>query len=36
MYLRGGVMDYLRRKVDKDLDDRFLDENKRSLIIKGG
>ena len=36
MYLRGRVMDYLRRKVDQYLDDRFLDEDKRTLIIKVG
>ncbi len=35
MYSRGHDMDYLRRKIDKFLDEWFISKNKKPLIIKG-
>lgn len=35
MYSQGRDMDYLRRKIDKFLDEWFISENKKPLIIKG-
>ena len=35
MYSQGHDMDYLRRKIDKFLDEWFISENKKPLIIKG-
>ena len=35
MYLRGFVMDYLKRKIDKFLDEWLISDKKKPLIIKG-
>ena len=35
MYSRGLVMDYLKRKIDKFLDEWLISDKKKPLIIKG-
>lgn len=35
MYSRGLVMDYLKRKINKFLDEWLISDKKKPLIIKG-